>query len=237
MKKHTKNILLNITEGIITFIIVILAFFILINLTLNIVYIKTHVKNYSMQPTLNSSITHRDQEGDLIYVNKFSSYKVGDIVVAEVSWWKDGPIIKRLVGCPGDKIQIKEEDGKYNLFVNNNLLYSRAKTSSSTIGHGTEYQYQLYLNFLNNQTVNSRDVSSNIGLLNGEKCIQLKQGEYFLMGDNWEASDDCLMYGPASLDDLIGKVDYVVPLGENTFIAFWKYFYNVIFTKNNNFKY
>ena len=192
-----------------------------------------------MQPTLNSGVTSQTQVGDTIYVNRFSTYKSGDIVIANVPWWDD-PVIKRLVGCPGDKIQIRDEDGVYKLYCNDKVLYTKEKTDYSLHGYknrGTNYLFNTIYNSFINNTVAGKDFSANIGELNGEKCIQLNENEYFLMGDNWGESDDCLKFGPAVYKNLDGRVDYVVPLGENTFSYLCNFIYEMIFTKQNNFKY
>ena len=239
MKLRTKKSLYNILEGIITSVILILSFFILIFLSLNIVYEHTHIKNYSMQPTLNSGVTSQAEDGDIVYVNRFAEFSAGDIVVAKVHWW-DNPVIKRLVGCPGDKIQIKDEGEFYTLYNNGNALYSKAKTTVSlhgTPGRGSTYQYNLYLNFLNNAITDNIDVSKNIGEYEGEPCIVLNDNEYFLMGDNWGMSDDCLLFGPSYENEIIGKVDYVVPKGENSFIYLCEFIKTIFTNKKLPYKY
>ena len=238
MKLRTKKTLYNILEGIITSIILILSFFVLIFLTLNIVYDHTPITNYSMQPTLNSRVTTQTEEGDIVYVNKFAEFSAGDIVVAKVHWWSN-PVIKRLVGCPGDKIQIKDEGEFYTLYNNGNALYSKEKTNVSLHGNpgrGSSYQYALYSNFVSNKNPDF-DSSKNIGEYEGEPCIVLNDNEYFLMGDNWGMSDDCLLFGPSYENEIVGKVDYVVPKGENSFIYLCEFIKTIFTNKKLPYKY
>ena len=84
-------------------------------LTLNAVYIETPVVGYSMLPTYNMSAPSDDEYGDVVYINKIRKLERNTIIVAEVNWHPD-PIIKRLVGLPGDKIEIKEQKNNSNPF-------------------------------------------------------------------------------------------------------------------------
>ena len=80
----------------------IVTFFALVNIVFNFVYIKTNVRGFSMCPTLNANVLTEDQDGDKVYINPYRDYTNGDIVVAEVSWWDRGYIIKRIIGMPGE---------------------------------------------------------------------------------------------------------------------------------------
>lgn len=212
MYYRTRRIISNILSGVLAALIVIVGFFSIITISLNVVYIKTNVAGGSMLSTFNSNLTdedlHEKKSGDTIYINRFKSYKVNDIIVAE---YGDDYIIKRLVGCPGDTIQIKDEGDNYGLYVNNELLYSKEKThgDGNRIGSSINYYTYEYANFLRN--------SNNVILNeNNEPCIKLNEDEYFLMGDNWgKTSDSLTANGPFSKSEIVGKVDIVVPYGEN----------------------
>ena len=200
MYYRTRRLLSNILSGILATLIVIVGFFSIITISLNVVYIKTSVEGYSMVPTLNINAPSSKEEGDVIYINRFKDVEVGDIVVAELY---DKYIIKRLVGCPGDIIEIKDDGKTYGLYVNNNLLYSKEKTEGDSIIGSSNSYYMQYLNFLNND-----DKELNY--------IKLGEDEYFLMGDNWgKTSDSLTANGPFSKSEIVGKVDIVVPYGEN----------------------
>lgn len=80
----------------------------------------TIVKNYSMSPTL--------EENDFLIINRFlykrSTPKKGDIVVFQSNLktdnGKDKLLIKRVIAVPGDKIVIRQGEGK--VYVNDTLL-------------------------------------------------------------------------------------------------------------------
>lgn len=223
MKNRTKRLWLNFASTAIIILTAVFSFFAIIALSLNIVFVKTYVRGYSMQPTLNLNIESSNIDGDLIYINKFKNFSNDDIVVANVAWFSD-PIIKRLIGKPGDIIEIKDQAEHFELIVNNNLLYSREKTNISSHGKagGTIEYYQIYLNFINNHPNNVYEKED------GTKCIKLNANEYFLMGDNWAESTDCMVHGPVKEKDIIGKVDLVIPKGENKFLTLTKFIFTEI---------
>lgn len=226
MSYRGKRRLLNILSGITVFLIVIMSFFLMVSLVFNIVYIKTYVRGYSMLPTLNSSVNTSSEDGDTVFINKYSKYSNNDIVVAKVDWWLDGSVIKRLIGTPGDQIEIRDLGSEYGLYVNNELFYTRENNDK------TDTHFNDYINFINNDYEHI-DTSNNIGTTtNGNKCIILQNDEYFLIGDNWEGSVDCLRNGPVSKSDIVGKVDIVIPTDENnSFQIIMKYMLKALFKK------
>ena len=219
MKTHTKLVLKNILSAILTMLIMIASFFSIIGVIFNIVYTPAPIISYSMCPTLNNDAPDATTVGDYAYMNNFASYKNNDIVIAEVSWNNDA-IIKRLVGTPGDTIQIKDETTHYGLYVNENLLYTKEKTDrgykTNEANKGSIEYYSYYIKLLESDRVSTTTAS------NGEKCILLNEGEYFLMGDNWGESKDCITQGTITKAEILGKVDFVIKMNENKFFAMLK---------------
>lgn len=225
MSYNAKRITLNILSGILAFFISILSVFLMLGIVLNIVYIKTTVRGYSMQPTLNQFVTDEEQDGDMVFVNRFRECQVGDIVVATNKIEESLSVIKRLVGKEGDLINIREEAGYYHLMVNGELLYSRKRSTEGAHGYsGTEDYYRSYLRYLNNHR-GTDYVAVNE---NGEECIKVNAGEYFLMGDNWGETTDSLFYGPVSADSIIGRADFVVYMGQNVMLTVIKSFWEIL---------
>ncbi len=121
----------------------------------------TGVKGSSMEPTL--------YHGDLVAVNKFiylfDTPKYGDIVICHIdSGNSQENIIKRVIGLPGDKIELREikeqYELEYELFVNEKKLE------------------EPYLNVIIQQPGDQ------------EYPFVVPEGEYFVMGDNRNASTD-----------------------------------------------
>jgi signal peptidase I len=103
------------TEGIIDWLKHIAIAVVIAVLTVNFVLQRSIVQKYSMEPTLH--------ENDNILVEKISpklkNYKRGDIITIKREDDETGKtIIKRIIGLPGDSIEIK--DGK--VLVNNEVL-------------------------------------------------------------------------------------------------------------------
>lgn len=202
------------------------SFFALINIVFNFVYIKTPVRGYSMQPTLNMSVSDPNIDGDVAYVNRYSSYDINDIVVASVDWWNKGTIIKRLIARPGDNFKIVESDNSYLLIVNGNLLYTREKSGNTLHDLELENYYNSYLAY-----VNARRSTSSIQLdCEGQEIVVMQENEYFLMGDNWLESEDCLKHGPVASNEIIGKVEMVIPYGENKILSLMKQMLSIVFS-------
>ena len=82
--------------------------------------IECEVTGSSMQPTLNRK---GGNKSDIAYVNKLDhDYEYGDIVVIDLVdvigyVVSDEIVIKRVVGLPGDVIDIVNVDGQYKLSV------------------------------------------------------------------------------------------------------------------------
>ncbi|MGI6077804.1 MAG: signal peptidase I [Fastidiosipilaceae bacterium] len=137
---------------------------------------RNEVMGSSMDPTL--------KNGDQIVVQKLSRYwhgiDYGDIVTIHGSsvpgseGTMDEDIIKRIIGCPGDHIQIMDN----HVYLNDKLLEEPYLLS------GTE------------------TVQIN------EKWLDVKLGEdeYYVLGDNRNASRDSRDFGPVPHDAIIGEL-------------------------------
>ena len=226
MKYNAKRIALNTLSGILAFFISISTVFLMLGVVLNVVYIKTTVRGYSMQPTLNQYVTTDEQDGDVVFVNRFRECAVGDIVVAiKTEGEETHSIIKRLIGLEGDTIQIKEISGYYHLLVNGELLYTKRRTTVGAHGLSGSYDYyQLYLQHIAAHRGTDRVVTNS----NGEECIKINKNECFLMGDNWGETTDSMSYGAVNVSSIVGKAEFVVPMGENVMISAIKNFWEIL---------
>ena len=229
MKAHTKLVLRNLLSSIIVVLIMIVGFFSITGIVFNIVYTTAPIKSFSMCPTLNEDVPNADTYGDYAYMNNFAIYTNNDIVIAKPSWNSDA-VIKRLVGLPGDIVEIRDETTHYGLYVNNNLLYKKEKTDighkTELLGKGSNAYFEDYKELLEN------DIVSTTTLPNGNKAILLGDDEYFIMGDNWGESKDCITQGPVKKSEIVGKVDFVVKMNENKFFAILKQMIIIAFKFN-----
>ena len=188
-----------------------------------------------MQPTINRHVNDINQDGDMVYINPNAELGRDSIVVANVSWWSSGSIIKRLVGLPGDSIQILEKDSTYELSVNGQLIYFKQKVDSEfNVNINVKKYYQnKYLKFISNSTQfdgNHIDHANNIGEFDGQPCIVLGKDEYFLIGDNWsDGMVDCMTYGPVSKANIEGVVDLVVDVEDNITMSVGARIFKILF--------
>lgn len=228
MDNNSGRILRNFIGGILTVLITVLSFFTIINLTFSLLYIKTNVKGYSMLPTINSNVESANINGDTIYINKYVEPNVNDIVVAKPHWYENH-IIKRLVGKPGDTIEIKDLNTEYGLFVNDELLYTKDKYDNNlNFNIGLNQYFELYNNFLESEKFKKNVITND----DGKKLIKLNNNEYFLMGDNWGHTLDSLSRGPISKEEFVGKVDLLIDIKDDSIVESIKYFYKKLFSKN-----
>ncbi len=143
----------------------------------------------SMEPTLHGDMRF----GDKIFVSKFdhlvSSVKRGDIVIFPVANIKaldpSKTYVKRLVGLPGDKVEIRDghiyiQDQKidYPHIFRDNVYYNTTKR-----GPRGEGQY---------------------GMKNNP--ITVPEDSYFVLGDNSSASYDSRWWGFVPKNSIMGTV-------------------------------
>lgn len=135
------------------------------------------VSGQSMYPTLHDS--------DRMFMSKLGDIKRFDIVVLQAPD-QDKEYIKRVIGMPGDTIEVK--DGK--LYINGQVVD------------------QPFINteLLMNKTVYIDDFT--LQELTGE--LKVPEGKYFVMGDNRGVSKDSRMIGFIERSAIAGKAVFTI---------------------------
>ena len=133
------------------------------------------VKGSSMEPNFN--------HGDFVFINKLSTSigapDYGDVVICKLdegSGYEN--IIKRVIGLPGDEIDIVENEDVYDLYVNGEYIEE---------------------DFLGEPMMTDGNI---------EYPFEVPENSYFVMGDNRNESLDSRResVGAIHKDDLMGKV-------------------------------
>lgn len=136
--------------------------------------------------------------GDHIFVNKFlygyhvpltkgrilqfSSPKRGDIIVFEYPGDKSKDYIKRVIGIPGDTVEVRQKQ----LYVNG------------------EPKTEKYTRFADGATIDGF-VSTRDNL----PPVRVPPGKLFMMGDNRDRSSDSRFWGFVDMDAVVGKALFI----------------------------
>lgn len=169
---------MNIVKGIVNFVMDILETIAFVGSLFIVIYLfifqPNQVKGASMEPTF--------QSGDYIITSKitykFKKVERGDVVVFNSPKNPNIEYIKRIIGLPGDKIEIRNNE----VYVNDSILpetYISAKT-------------------------NVWDT----GFIKEGKPIIVPENYVFVMGDNRPRSSDSREFGPIPISSIVGVVIY-----------------------------
>lgn len=130
------------------------------------------VNGHSMDPTFDN--------GEYVLTNlisiRFGTLNRGDIIVFHAPPDKEKDYIKRIIGIPGDRVRLSENQ----IFLNGQKLDQSGFLNSSVTTNGGGY------------------------LGEGDEVI-VPDGQYFTMGDNREFSSDSREWGFVTKDKIIGK--------------------------------
>mgnify|MGYP005779639439 FL=1 len=198
---------------------IIAAFIILFS----IIYENAPVFGVSMQPTLNP---YGANKSDQVYINRFASYTYGDIIVLKKDSGVDlSHIIKRVIGLPGDKIEIKQTQDGIFVFRNDEKLEEPyifdADGSGDPHNLGMQTTLQQFLDF--RLAVKTGEIESN-AVFDDNGALILQKNQVFVLGDNRGNSYDSSKYGPFKDEDVVGRVDFIIPYGTAPFYYFLNYY-------------
>jgi len=184
---------------VLALLFVLISGFITLGMFAERVYIYTGVEGPSMQPTINADSPDTDEPYDYAYINTYQKGTYGDIIVikhtnagGDVRY-----VIKRLIGMGGDTITIDNTDSAVTKVYRNGELLVEDYIKSAKF----------------------KGIGSSISAQSGVTSVTLPENGIFYMGDNRNNSDDCRNYSYnetpycETTDNIIGRVDYIVPNG------------------------
>ncbi len=200
-----------------------------------VLYSPRHIPSSSMKPTL--------LIGDYIFISKFaygfSSYsfplgykihyfdgrkgghepKRGDIIVFRPKFDPSTDFIKRLIGLPGDRVQMK--NGK--LYLNGVMIpQKRLEDFMDERPDGGLVPIKRYEETLPNGVTYQVLDEIDQGPADNTKEFLVPPGNYFFMGDNRDnSSDSRLSVGYVPAENLIGKAEVVFFSNRSDFIKLW----------------
>ena len=125
--------------------------------------------------------------GDHLIVNKmtFSSVRRGDVVVFKFPKDPERDFIKRVIGLPGDKIELKRK----TVYVNGQALT------------------EPYAHFLESSRAETEPVSDDVRQDYGP--VTVPSDQYFMMGDNRDNSEDSRYWGFLPQSYVKGKAEFM----------------------------
>ena len=134
--------------------------------------------------------------------------------------------IKRLIGLPGDRIEVRNG----NLIINSNLLeYENIREDSKVLKNGRVIKINVLKETLPNgisyEIYNYLDGSPG----DNTKEFVVPENHYFFMGDNRDNSNDSRFWGTVEFNRLVGKAQIIFFSTEDgsTILEFWKWPFDI----------
>ena len=138
--------------------------------------------------------------------------------------------IKRLIGLPGDRIEVRNG----NLVINSNLLeYENIREDSKVLKNGRVIKINVLKETLTNgisyEIYNYLDGSPG----DNTKEFVVPENHYFFMGDNRDNSNDSRFWGTVEFNRLVGKAQIIFFSTEDgsTILEFWKWPFDIQFNR------
>ena len=182
-KKKPRNELLN-------WIILIVVSFGLAKIIHHFVFTPVTVEGDSMMTTIFNN--------DKIFLIRFGSIERGNVVVFDIPT-SDKPLIKRVIGVPGDNVRMEN----YKLYINDEFV-EEPYLDTNPVYTGIEYSIKSPSFTLQEIC----EISKTDCLVDGE--IKIPKGYYLVLGDNRNNSYDSRDIGLISEAQIQGRALFVI---------------------------
>ena len=161
--------------------------------------------------------------------------KRGDVVIFKTPTDNRTDYIKRVIGLPGDKIEIKNGI----IFINGSeILRKKLNDFIDTDNKTSNKRVRMYNEYFFNKEINILDITDN-GIADNTQLFNVPENHFFVMGDNRDNSQDSRFISTVGFipyENLVGKAQFIFfSLQNSRFLEIWKWpkaiRYNRIFKK------
>ena len=147
----------------------------------------------------------------------------GEVVVFKTPENNRTDYIKRVIGLPGDKIEIKNGV----IFINGSeILRKKLNDFVDTDNKTSNKRVRMYNEYFYNKEINILDITDN-GIVDNTQLFNVPENHFFVMGDNRDNSQDSRFMSTVGFipyENLVGKAQFIFFSLENArFLQIWKW--------------
>ncbi len=147
----------------------------------------------------------------------------GDVVVFKTPENNRTDYIKRVIGLPGDKIEIKNGI----IFINGSeILRKKLNDFIDTDNNTSNIRVRMYNEYFFNKEINILDITDK-GIADNTQLFNVPESHFFVMGDNRDNSQDSRFISTVGFipyENLVGKAQFIFFSLENArFLQIWKW--------------
>ena len=145
----------------------------------------------------------------------------GDIVIFKLPTDKSTDFIKRVIGLPGDTVQVV----RGRLYINHQIVPREFVREEDWLTEEGPRRYFRYVETLPNGKQHDIYEISDTAEQDDTQPIVIPEGHYFMMGDNRDNSLDSRYFGLVHEDLLEGKARFIFysTNGDGYFFQFWRW--------------
>ena len=147
----------------------------------------------------------------------------GDVVVFKTPENNRTDYIKRVIGLPGDKIEIKNGI----IFINGSEIFRKKLNDFiDTDNKTSNKRVRMYNEYFFNKEIKILDITDN-GIADNTQLFNVPENHFFVMGDNRDNSQDSIFISTVGFipyENLVGKAQFIFFSLENArFLQIWKW--------------
>ena len=152
----------------------------------------------------------------------FSEPQRGDVLVFKTPDERKIDYIKRLIGLPGDTIQMIEGD----LFINEKVVKKeKIRNDQKILRNGRVAEIGVFLETLENDKSYETYSYYDDGPADNTPKIVVPDGHYYMLGDNRDNSKDSRFIGSIPINNFVGRAEIIffATKDGSTILEFWKW--------------